>query len=113
MTLPPPGAGQAGLVSSLLMNGNTGGTASVDQVCTQASGALDMWDDYITRLGDSSEGSLRGAYAVLEGLDEQVSALRRDTQSMNGQHPELDSLVNELAVMTTTEKFKFNRGDYA
>ena len=48
----------------------------------------------------------------MQGIDGQVSALKTNTAAVRGQNEGLDSLVNELDVMTATEKFKFNRGDY-
>ena len=80
---------------------------------TQASGTLDMWDSYVSTLGDAgNNGSLRQAYALLQGIDGQVASLKENTAGLRGQNPGLDTLVNNLEVLATTEKFKFNRGDY-
>lgn len=77
----------------------------------QASGALDMWDSYTRTLGASPrDTALRDAYALLEGIDQQVNELK--TSGLHGRDDAFDSIVNELAILSATEKFKFNRGDY-
>lgn len=77
----------------------------------QASGALDLWDQYARVLGcGSSDASLRDAWSLLEGLDSNIAALRANPIA-NGNEA-LSGIINELEVMAATEKFKFNRGDY-
>lgn len=77
----------------------------------QASGALDLWDNYARTLGAStSNTALRDAYAMLEGIDGQVSLLKASPAA--GKSAALDAIINELEVLSATEKFKFNRGDY-
>ena len=115
----PPGAAQAGLISQMLLNGAEHSQAAdpdaeiLQEAFTQASGTLDLWDSYAKTLGSSADGgSLRDAYALLEGIDSQVAQLKQGTAGVRGKNPGFDSLLNELEVMTATEKFKFNRGDY-
>lgn len=111
-------ASQASMISQMLLGVSQTEPANADEdviqsAFTQASGTLDMWDSYVNALGASEQGgSLRDAYALLQGIDGQVSSLKASTAGVRGQNAGLDSLVNELDVMTTTEKFKFNRGDY-
>ncbi|MDE5879505.1 MAG: hypothetical protein K2G99_05735 [Desulfovibrio sp.] len=114
----PPGA-QAALYSQILLNGvgaseaTDPDTAVFQAAFDQASGTLDLWDTYAKTLGSSpTNSSLREAYALLEGIDSEVTRLRQDTAGVRGKNPGLDSLLNELEVLTATEKFKFNRGDY-
>lgn len=114
----PPGT-QTALFSQILLNGAgtsqaTDPDAAVLQAAfEQASGTLDLWDTYAKTLGSSpADGSLREAYALLEGIDSEVTRLRQDTAGVRGKNPGLDDLLNELEVLTATEKFKFNRGDY-
>jgi hypothetical protein len=112
-------ASQASMISQMLL-GSTTQTEStntdedvIQSAFDQASGTLDMWDSYVNALGSSGQsGSLRDAYSLLQGIDGQVSTLKTNTAAVRGQNEGLDSLVNELDVMTATEKFKFNRGDY-
>lgn len=62
--------------------------------------------------GAGDQGSLKQAYELLQGIDGQVAALKDSTTTLRGQSSGFDSLLNELEVLTTTEKIKFNRGDY-
>lgn len=41
-----------------------------------------------------------------------MTQIKQGTAGVRGKNPGFDSLLNELEVMTATEKFKFNRGDY-
>ena len=109
---------QASMISQMLL-GTTQTEATdieedvIQSAFSQASGTLDMWDSYVNALGSSGQGgSLREAYSLLQGIDGQVAALKTNTAAVRGQNTGLDSLVNELDVMTATEKFTFNRGDY-
>ncbi|MBQ3058840.1 MAG: hypothetical protein IJD16_00785 [Desulfovibrio sp.] len=114
-----PGTAQSGLISQMLLQSSEQSRAAdadtqvLQAAFDQASGTLELWDDYARALSSSGqETSLRDAYAMLEGIESQVSRLRQDTDSLRGRNPGFDSLLNELEVMTVTEKFKFNRGDY-
>ena len=120
-TFPTAAAGQtsqASMISQMLLGTTQAEPADMDDdviqsAFSQASGTLDMWDSYVNALGSSGQGgSLREAYSLLQGIDGQVAALKTNTAAVRGQNTGLDSLVNELDVMTATEKFKFNRGDY-
>lgn len=114
-----PGTAQAGLISQILLQDIdqkqelATDTAVLQAAFTQASGTLDMWDGYARALSSSGEGaSLKEAWNMLESIEKQVAQLRRDTDSIRGKSVGFDSLLNDLEVMTVTEKFKFNRGDY-
>lgn len=114
----PPGA-QAGLISQMLL-GNAEETSALSpdeallqEAFNQASGTLDLWDSYVDALGKpAAGGSLREVYSLLQGIDGKVAELKQGTAGVRGQNPGFDSLLNELEIMTATEKFKFNRGDY-
>ena len=115
----PLGGGQAAMISQMLL-GSTEESQATDpdnavlmEAFSQASGTLELWDKYANTLGKAGDSSLREAYSLLEGIDSQVAQLRESTAGMRGQNAGLDSLLNELSVMAATEKFKFNRGDYA
>ena len=109
---------QASMISQMLLGTTQTEATDIEEdviqcAFSQASGTLDMWDSYVNALGSSGQGgSLREAYSLLQGIDGQVAALKTNTAAVRGQNTGLDSLVNELDVMTATEKFKFNRGDY-
>ena len=110
-------AAQASMISQMLLASQTESVNPVEDVIqnafSMASGTLDMWDSYVHALNASGQdGSLREAYALLQGIDGQVAGLKAGAAGVRGQNAGLDALINELDVMTTTEKFKFNRGDY-
>lgn len=121
-TLPLPGS-QNAVVGQMLLGAteNTAAPATdmeavLQQALQQASGALDTWDSYVGALQQAGKGgvqtTLRDAYGLLQGLDGQIAALKQGAQPVLGQNPALADIVQELDVMTATEKFKFNRGDY-
>ncbi len=111
---------QASIAQQLLANevenfaaSSAGQSPEVRQVLEQTSGALDMWDSYTQKLRTpSNDGNLREAYNLLEGIESQVSSLKASNKRTLEQNPDLASLVNELEIMSATEKIKFNRGDY-
>ena len=112
-----PGGAQTELISQLLLGAGDGGgsaqAAGAAQIAFHdASGALDMWDSYVQTLGSGRRESLRDAYALLEGISSKLSDLKRSAAAVEEQMPGFGDLVNRLDVLTTSERFKFNRGDY-
>jgi len=78
----------------------------------QAYGLLDSMNAYVNALSAPvADSSLKAIYPLLEGLEQQMGSLKQGAISEE-KHAGLASLINELEVLTTTEKFKFNRGDY-
>lgn len=120
VTVAPPGA--AG-IDPLLMASSVGSVDGVDATSTDATGLdeamaqldglLDNWDAYARELGQGASSSgLRGAYSMLQGIDSSLRDLKQTMPNLSD-HEGLAAVVNELEVMAATEKFKFNRGDYA
>jgi hypothetical protein len=117
--LPPPPGAQAGVVSQMLL-GAQEQAESVDpfedalhQSFQQASGLLDSMNVYVDALSArGADGNLKAVYPLLEGLERQMGVLKQGAEPLEAKHAGLASLINELEVLTTTEKFKFNRGDY-
>lgn len=87
---------------------NTSDTAAMDTM----DSLLTEWDSYTDQLASGSGGdSLKKAYGILQNIETGVQQLKDGlTGSTN---TDLNSMANELEVMATTEKIKFNRGDYA
>ncbi|MDR1777109.1 MAG: hypothetical protein LBR31_04690 [Desulfovibrio sp.] len=119
-TVPPlPGAGNAGIIQSLLLGSLNGVEAEqsvhpdeavLNEAFNQVSGTLDLLDKYSASLGTA--GSLKDAYSLLSDFDGNVESLEKSAGALRAQHPEMDSLLNELKIISVTEKIKFNRGDY-
>lgn len=86
-------------------------TAVLMAAFDQASGTLDLLDSYAQTLGTSTNGTaLRDAWGLLQGIDDQVAQLAANP--VRAKSPALDSILNELEILTAAEKVKFNRGDY-
>lgn len=85
--------------------------AAIQAAFDQAAGTLDLWDRYTRTLGSSpADTALREAWGLLEGIDAQVGAMRANPAF--SANDAIKGILNELEVMSATEKFKFNRGDY-
>ncbi|MDR1660562.1 MAG: hypothetical protein LBR94_09575 [Desulfovibrio sp.] len=113
---PPPGAGRTDLVRNMLLEGSEEGRpvnpedAVLNEAFSQVSGTLDALDKYSVSLG--SARSLREAHSLLDDIGSRVAGLEKDAGTLRAQYPALDSLLNELKIISVTEKIKFNRGDY-
>jgi hypothetical protein len=118
-TLPPPPGTQAGIISQMLLEPLEQAESAdpldeaLQQSFQQASGLLDSVDAYVNALSArGADGNLKAIYPLLEGLERQMGVLKQGAAPLEAKHAGLASLINELEVLTTTEKFKFNRGDY-
>jgi hypothetical protein len=89
----------------------TAGTQSLDEISQSIDGLFTTMDAYAASLS-SPEGDLRNAYSTLQSMSKELKALRESAPDLGTRHAGLDAMVNELEVMTVTETFKFNRGDY-
>ncbi|BFR48098.1 hypothetical protein RVX_R11590 [Nitratidesulfovibrio sp. HK-II] len=117
--VPPGAAGIDPLLMASTVDGVNGVDATsadatgLDEAMAQLDGLLDNWDAYARELGQgASSGGLRGAYSMLQGIDSSLRDLKQTMPNLSD-HEGLAAVVNELEVMAATEKFKFNRGDYA
>lgn len=92
--------------------GANGDEALLESLTSGLASGLDGLDGYAAGLGDQSSDGLRRAWNALENLDGTIAGLRQDLGRLSQPNAELESMLNELEVLATTEKFKFNRGDY-
>lgn len=105
------------LLTSLNSNGESSTADTADsedmmQFMSQADGMLNTLDTYAKTLGNAG-ATPRNAWELLGTMDSQVAAMRGSMSRMSPNAVrELESVVNELEVLASTEKFKFNRGDY-
>jgi hypothetical protein len=118
-TLLPPLGAQAGVISQMLLDPLDQAESAnplenaLQQSLQQASGLLDSMTAYVNALSArGADGNLKAIYPLLEGLERQVGALRQGALPLEEKHTGLANLINELEVLATAEKFKFNRGDY-
>ncbi|MFP4167454.1 MAG: hypothetical protein ACLFSY_01220 [Desulfonatronovibrionaceae bacterium] len=89
-----------------LLNNNPSPGAVMDNL----DNILAKWEMYAEQLG-SPQSSLKEAYAGLEEISQAVEDMKAKVDP-DKHGPEVREMLNELDVMTTTEKMKFNRGDY-
>jgi hypothetical protein len=118
-SLPPPPGAQAGVIGQMLLDPRAQAESAdpleeaLQQSFQQASGLLDSMNAYMNALSTrGTDGNLKALYPLLEGVEQQMGALKQGAASLEGKHAGFASLINELEVLTTAEKFKFNRGDY-
>ncbi|THB68713.1 MAG: hypothetical protein D6E12_05980 [Desulfovibrio sp.] len=87
-------------------------TPTEQEVMEHIDSVLEKWEKYAHTLADQdAEPGLRSAYTVLESISGDVAGLRNVTRQIG--EGGLQSLVQELEILTVTEQFKFNRGDYS
>lgn len=87
------------------------GVMGLDEISQSIDGIFSAMDAYAASLS-SPESDLRGAYSLLQSMDRNVKSLREAAPDLESRHAGLAAMVNELEVLTVTENFKFNRGDY-
>ncbi|WP_051177282.1 hypothetical protein [Halodesulfovibrio aestuarii] len=82
------------------------------KVADELEGILDQWEKYSTQISTQGSPDLKGAFGTLQELAHNLATLKQTAPSLQSDFPELDNVRNELEVMTVTEQFKLNRGDY-
>ncbi|WP_243439274.1 hypothetical protein [Fundidesulfovibrio soli] len=114
-------SGAAGLAQAVAAQAAVQGTspttavqAASDRqaVMDNVNSLLSQWEKYAGQLADGGAGQLRQAYGTLENIQTGVKRLKDEHPGLDGQSPQLSSMVNELEVLAATEQIKFNRGDY-
>jgi len=83
-----------------------------NKVADELEGILDQWEKYSTQISTQGSPDLKGAFGTLKELAYNLATLKQTAPSLESDFPELDTVRNELEVMTVTEQFKLNRGDY-
>lgn len=71
---------------------------------------LSQWENYSQCI--AKDGNLRQGYALLTDIRNNIQTVKEDLAQKPGLGAGLHSMVEELDILTTTEEFKFNRGDY-
>lgn len=74
---------------------------------------LNDWEEYAGQLESQGESmDLKDAYKRLSRIGGEIERLKAENPDMGQKNPGLKSIVDELEVLSVTETFKFNRGDY-
>ncbi|XPV76687.1 MAG: hypothetical protein ACNI27_01865 [Desulfovibrio sp.] len=79
-------------------------------IASQVDGALSKLENFAKNL--EAPSGLKQAHSALEELTGDLEAMKEKWPDLAEKHPELGAVVNELEVLSVTERFKFNRGDY-
>ena len=85
--------------------------ALLENSISQTALLLDAWESYAGAMKSGGQNA-KGIWSQLLGMDSQVQALRGNLGQLGKGAGGLESIVNEMEVLTATEKFKFNRGEY-
>lgn len=113
---PPPGAKALGISPLLTVQeiSQTENPSETEQkVMEHIDILLHKWENYAQVLKTPGTGDdLRQAYGYLENIQSEVQVLKGAAPSLRTENPSLKSMVDELEILTVTEQFKFNRGDY-
>ncbi len=106
----------AQLVEGPEQSGETGATGAVmgapHEAARQMEGIFANLEAYAATLGANGQPHLRTANEQLDSMTGKLAALKAAFPGMQEEMPEIAAMVNELDVLATTERFKFNRGDY-
>jgi hypothetical protein len=85
-------------------------TPTRQKVMDALDNVLARWDEYGKALR-SPQGDLKHAYRVLETISADVRTIR-DADPAGSATQQFGPILDELEIMTMTERIKFNRGDY-
>lgn len=92
--------------------GNSTQVENHSELMDEFAGLLDTFDMYAQKLGANGPLDLKSAYATLEAVSHGLNGLKEKVSMQNLQASDFQTMLNELEIMTTTERFKLNRGDY-
>ncbi len=83
-----------------------------EEAAAYMEGMFSTLEDYAQQLARNDKADLREAYALLENVNSQLGQFKTRFPGMREEDPAMAAMINELDVLTATETFKFNRGDY-
>ena len=115
LRVPDSGQSSAVLAMQIRAAQELGGSESLENRAATGEflggldGLLDQWERYAASLQNPSGISVKSLQGALGGLGSDLAALKARLPAAD---EALRSLVHELEVLTVTEQFKLNRGDY-
>lgn len=80
-------------------------------IMDKMSSLLSKWENYSQIIG-AADGDLREGYNLLADIRQDIREVKSDLAQNPGLGQNIESMVEELDILATTEEFKFNRGDY-
>ena len=88
-------------------------TQAEQKVMESLDSLLSDWEEYAGQLEDQADSlDLKDAYKKLSRIGGEIERLKAENPDLAQKNPGLKSLVDDLEVLSVTETFKFNRGDY-
>lgn len=102
---------------NIISDAKNGTEISTDQaisntLLTGIDGALNSMSDYAKALQNPSSQGIKQAWNNLSSTTTDINNMRKDYSNLSKDNNNINSMLNELEVMSVTETFKFNRGDY-
>lgn len=82
----------------------------IESLLTGIQGTTEEMDMYSASLQDPAD--LKQAWTSLSAMSQNISAMQKNYAKLSNQDSSIESMLNSLDVMTVTETYKFNRGDY-
>jgi hypothetical protein len=101
---PQPGIGQI-LQTSMLH------TSTERTIMDKMDALLTRWENYSQSLA-TPQHNLREGYRILDDIRSRIREVKEDATVMAAGGQSLERMIEELDILTVTEEFKFNRGDY-
>lgn len=86
-------------------------TSTEQSVMNKMDSLLSQWENYSQTIG-TPHGNLRDGYTQLAAIRENIQEVKGHMAHSPAHETMLQSILEELDILTTTEEFKFNRGDY-
>ncbi len=80
-------------------------------IMDKMSSLLSKWENYSQIIG-AADGDLREGYNLLSDIRQDIREVKSDLALNPALGKNLETMVEELDILATTEEFKFNRGDY-
>lgn len=102
----------AGTVLPPLVNAAAGPDVSTEEqeAATRVNDMCDTLEQYAGQMARDAKADLRAAHGLLENVSGQIAAFKE--RFGGAANPQVAGILNEIEVIATTERFKFNRGDY-
>jgi hypothetical protein len=85
--------------------------AALEAVANSIDAMLTGLDDYAGALA-APGADLKHTLGLLQGMDQNIAALRESSPDLATRHEGMASLLNKISVITRAETVKMNRGDY-
>ena len=86
-------------------------TSTEQTVMEKMDALLSKWENYSQIIG-SANGNLREGYSLLADIRHNIQEVKGELAHSPTLGQKLQPMIDELDILTTTEEFKFNRGDY-